>query len=69
MTSMSDTTTSRRQGLNMTLGRHDMALIYELRQEGVAWKLLSQHFGLSVYWLMRHTRRCRVEGLAWLQKP
>jgi hypothetical protein len=53
----------------MTLGRQDMALIYELRQEGVSWKLLSLHFGLSVYWLMRHIRRCRNEGLTWLKKP
>jgi hypothetical protein len=66
---MPDATPSRRQGLNMTLGRQDMALVYELRQEGVSWKLLSLHFGLSVYWLMRHIRRCRNEGLTWLQKP
>lgn len=58
-----------RPGLAVTLGRRDMALIYELRQEGVQWKLLSQQFGLSVYWLMRHIRRCRIEGLGWLKKP
>lgn len=61
--------TPRRSGVAMTLGRSDMALIYELRQEGVCWKILSRNFGLSVYWLMRHMRRCRNEGLSWLSKP
>lgn len=59
----------RRSGLDVTLGRSDAALIYELRQEGIRWKLLSQQFGVSVDRLIRLMQRCRNDGLTWLQKP
>lgn len=59
----------RPSGVNCRLGRADLALIYELRQEGIQWKLISQQFGISVWWLMITFRRCRNEGLSWLKKP
>lgn len=59
----------RRAGLDVTLGRSDAALIYELRQEGVRWQLISSQFGMSVDRLMRLMQRCRNDGLSWLKKP
>jgi hypothetical protein len=59
----------RREGLDVALGRAEMALIYELRQEGVSWKLISLNFGVSVDWLLRLMQRCRNDGLDWLKKP
>jgi hypothetical protein len=59
----------RRRGREFKVGRSDAALIYELRQEGVCWKILSKQFGMSVDRLMRIMQRCRNDGLSWLLKP
>lgn len=69
MTDRFPRTVGRRAGLDVTLGRRDAALIYELRQEGVRWSLLAQQFGVSADRLMRLMQRCREHGLSWLQKP
>lgn len=59
----------RRAGLDVVLGRREVALIYQLRQEGVAWRLLADEFGMCVDRLIRLMQRCRTDGLTWLEKP
>jgi hypothetical protein len=59
----------RPSGIYCLLGRAEVALIYELRQEGVRWQIISAQFGMSVDRLMRLMQRCRNDGLSWLKKP
>ncbi len=56
-------------GFSVKLGRADLALAYELRQDGAKMKLLASNFGVSVSLLGKLFTRCKRDGLSWLLKP
>lgn len=59
----------RRAGLDVILGRAEMALAYELHQEGVSLELIADNFGCNANWLCQLLNRCKRDGLSWLLKP
>jgi len=59
----------RRAGLDVNLGRAEMALAYELHQEGVSLALIAENFGCNSNWLYQLLNRCKRDGLSWLLKP
>lgn len=59
----------RRAGLDVNLGRAEMALAYELHQEGVEMALIAENFGVNASWLCTLLNRCKRDGLSWLLKP
>lgn len=58
-----------RAGLDVKLGRAELALAYELYQEGVSVKLIAENFGCGDNWLYQLFNRCKRDGLSWLLKP
>lgn len=59
----------RRAGLDVNMGRAEVALAYELRQEGVRMKLIARNFGCDEHRLYTLFARCKRDGLSWLLKP
>lgn len=59
----------RRKGLDVKLGRADVALAYELRQEGVSMALIADTFDCDPSHFSRLFARCERDGLGWLLKP
>ena len=55
-------------GLARRLGREELAFAYELRQEGIRWKLIARELGVSVHYLDARIRRCKKEGISWIRK-
>lgn len=62
-------TRGRRAGVDVSLGRAELALAYELRQEGVRNGLIAQELGCNANYLYTLLARCEREGLAWNAKP
>ena len=59
----------RRPGDGIVLGRAELALAYELRQEGVKNILVAQALGCNANYLYTLMAKCEREGLAWNPKP
>ncbi len=59
----------RRPGLDVILGRGDVALAYELYQGGTPITLIAENFGCDASHLHRTFNRCKRDGLGWLLKP
>lgn len=59
----------RRAGVDVKLGRADLALAYELRQEGVRNGLIASVLGCNANYLCTLLVRCERDGLSWLTKP
>lgn len=57
------------KGQGAVLGRSELALAYELRQEGVRNGLIASELGCNANYLYTLLARCEREGLAWLTKP
>lgn len=53
----------------MSLGRSELALAYELRQEGVRNGLIAAELGCNANNLYTLLARCERDGLGWVQKP
>ena len=51
---------------NRKIGRQDLALAYELRAEGVYWKIIAWGLGIDRSYLHQLIRKCEREGLGWL---
>lgn len=59
----------RRAGLDVILGRAELALAYELWTDGVRIGLIASNLGVNASWLQTLISRCKREGLDWLRKP
>jgi DNA invertase Pin-like site-specific DNA recombinase len=46
--------------------KNDLALSYELRQEGCSYKVIAIGLGVSLSTLWRYILRAEIEGLGWL---
>jgi len=55
-------------GLSRRLGREELAFAYELRQEGIRWKLIARELGVSAWYLDARIRQCKKEGISWIRK-
>lgn len=70
---MSDYANQRKRGRSvgqcMSLGRSELALAYELRQEGVRNGLIAAELGCNANNLYTLLARCERDGLGWVQKP
>lgn len=56
-------------GQGVVLGRSELALAYELRQEGVRNGLVAAELGCNANYLYTLLARCERDGLGWLLKP
>ncbi|NTE96717.1 hypothetical protein [Agrobacterium tumefaciens] len=59
----------RKKGEMLKLGRSDLALAYELRQEGVRHGLIARNLGCNPGYLYTLLVRCELIGLSWNNKP
>ena len=57
----------RRRGTPQTLGRAELALAYELRQEGCRRRLIARALGTTEHYLNARIRQCEREGIAWIR--
>lgn len=70
---MSDYANQRKRGRAMgqgvVLGRSELAMAYELRQEGVRNGLIAAELGCNANYLYTLLARCERDGIGWLSKP
>jgi hypothetical protein len=59
----------RRTGYAVKLGRAELALAYELRQEGVTTDLIAIALGCNRSHLATLLNRCECDGLSWIENP
>ena len=56
------------RGAARKLGCEELVLAYELRQEGIRWKLIARELGVSAWYLDARIRQCKKEGISWIRK-
>lgn len=62
-------TGARTRGRRNEIGRSELALAYELKQEGVEHIVVAYAMGCNPSYLYTLLARCEREGLAWNPKP
>ena len=60
-------TQGRQHGEAATLGRAELALAYELRNEGYRWRLIARALGATEHYLRQRLKQCEREGVAWIK--
>ena len=48
------------------LGLAELVLAYELRQEGIRWRLIARALGVTAWYLNWRLKQCEREGIAGL---
>lgn len=61
-------TVGAKPGVTSKLGRAELVLAYELRQEGIRRKLVARALGVSVWYLDSRLKQCEREGIAWIRE-
>mgnify|MGYP003407810243 FL=1 len=57
----------RQRGAAQTLGRAELALAYELYQEGYRRRLIARALGTTEHYLNARIRQCEREGIYWIK--
>jgi DNA-binding MarR family transcriptional regulator len=53
-------------GSAVSLGRAELVLAYELRQEGCHWGVIAKALGVTVDHLSRRIKQCERDGIKWI---
>ena len=57
----------RQRGAAQTLGRAELALAYELYQEGYRRRIIARVLGTTEHYLNTRIRQCEREGIYWIK--
>lgn len=53
-------------GSTLSLGRAELVLAYELRQEGCYWGVIAQGLGMTGHHLSQRIKQCERDGIEWI---
>lgn len=61
-------TRGAKPGVTSKLGRAELVLAYELKQEGFSRKLIARALSVSVWYLDSRLKQCERDGIAWIRE-